>query len=54
MGAGRRGFGWGPSGQVAPAEPEREKGWLRRQAELLKGQLDNITRRLSEMDKPDK
>lgn len=56
-GAGRRGlrrFGWGPWGQVAPAEPERELGWLRRQAELLRGRLDNITRRLSELDRPDK
>lgn len=52
-----RGFGFGRwlGGQVArPLTAEQEKGWLRRQAELLKGRLDEVTGRLGELEKEGK
>lgn len=54
LGWGRGGFaqGYGPGG--AAASPEEEKGWLRQQAEWLKGQLEGVTRRLDELEKQNK
>ncbi len=44
-------FGWGGPGFLVEPPPETEKRLLEEEAEALKGELDEIRKRLDELDK---